>query len=253
VSSRSFTAATFAFLHQVNEDNALVPSDLKTALALTKHFNEKDGGRAYPSCATLAAEAGVSEKTVISAVRRMEQHGHLRVAWGKQGRGHPNQYWMNVKPALTQVLESGKPASRAPQKPASIGEREEDRCRDLSPVPAAAPDGAAGMLVQEATRLLAIYRRGWPADDDPKTVAAVCAEFNKLIADRVPAGSILGGAQTWVAAFADEPRFLPPLVTFLTTRAFAQPPPPKKRRRRTTRSTATEPALAMLQEGSSDE
>jgi hypothetical protein len=119
-SKRDFTAKTFCFLHQVNEDNALPASDLKVALQLTRHFNQGDGGRAYPSCKLIADTIGLSEATVIRAVRRLAERSHLRVEWGKAGRGHPNQYWMVIKPAQVQVLEPEKPTSEAARKLASV-------------------------------------------------------------------------------------------------------------------------------------
>jgi hypothetical protein len=106
---------------------------------------------------------------VLRSVRRLEVNGHLRIVWGQPGRGHPNQYWMVVKPAPMQVLEPGKPASEVGRKPApvkikpapmqenllknlegfskenpSLGEREDQPSADLMVPPgAAAPDGAA--------------------------------------------------------------------------------------------------------------
>jgi hypothetical protein len=260
VSSKAFTAQTFAFLHQVNEDKALIACDLKVALTLTKHFNERDdGGRAYPSYDTLAAEAGVSEATVIRSVRRMEQHGHLRVVWGQPGRGHPNQYWMIIKASPVKVLCGGKASSEAAVKASSvsrkasrvkenllknqegllqrpsIGEREEDRCRDLSPVPAAAPDGAAGLVVEDQVWMdvLCDYQRGHPRDDDPKEVAAAAAEFDKLMTEGVSPLRVRDRIRIWIAAYAagDGVRYAPKLVDLLRERAFEKRPPPPKRRR----------------------
>src|SRR5262245_8706784 len=110
VTTKQFTAQTFAFLHQVNGNAELAGSDLKIAPALTRAFHKEACRRAYPSYETLANDAAMSEHTAIRAVRRLEQHGHLRVVWGTPGRGHPNQYWMIVKPAPVQVSAPRKPA-----------------------------------------------------------------------------------------------------------------------------------------------
>jgi Helix-turn-helix domain len=116
MSSKQFTRQTFAWLRQINR-GAYPPVDLKVALELTEYFNEKDqGGRAFPSYKTLGDAIGVSERTVIRAIDRMRAQGDLRVIPGKPGRGHPNQYWMLVKPVektstATQVFDQpGKPA-----------------------------------------------------------------------------------------------------------------------------------------------
>jgi hypothetical protein len=116
MSTKAFVAKTFRWLHQVNRGRYLA-IDLKVALQLTVHFNEKDqDGRAFPSCKTIADAVGVSEHTVMRSVDRMHAGGDLYVIWGKPGRGYPNQYWMVIKPAPTQVSEAGKPAPRPRQK-----------------------------------------------------------------------------------------------------------------------------------------
>jgi hypothetical protein len=270
--SSKFTAATFAFLHQVNANDKLLASDLKVALALTTFFNEKDGGRAFPGYETLGTEAGVSETTVIRAVRRMEQHGHLRVVWGQPGRGHPNQYWMVVKPAPVKVLDGRKPSSEAAGKPSSvsrkpspvkenllknqegllqrpsIGERE-DRVRDLPRDRGGAPAGAARSTeARDAFQALcAIWRRGHAKDDLRETIAAAWRAFQDAIARGATPAQILDAARLHVAA-ADKPRFLPALDTWLITRGYEKPPPQQgnKQRRGGRASKSAARAMAAL-------
>jgi hypothetical protein len=109
MSSTKFTALTFDWLHQVNRDDALKPIDIRVCLQLTKHFNEEEGGCAWPSYKKIGEPIGVPEPTVIRSVKRVHEHGHLRIEWGKPGRGHPNQYWMILKPSPVEVLDGGKP------------------------------------------------------------------------------------------------------------------------------------------------
>jgi len=45
---------------------------------------------AWSACKTMADDIGTSKATVINAVRAMQARGHLRVEWGKPGRGHSN-------------------------------------------------------------------------------------------------------------------------------------------------------------------
>jgi len=96
---KQFTAQTFAFLHQVNGDRHLMAIDVKIAVALTKYFNLKDGGRAYPSAKTLGADTGMSERSVLRSIDRLAKREHLYVIPGQRGRAHPGQYWMLIKPA----------------------------------------------------------------------------------------------------------------------------------------------------------
>jgi hypothetical protein len=135
MSSKAFTRKTFTFLHQVNQNQELPASDLAVTLQLSLHFNEKDqDGRAFPSCKSIGEPIGLSEATVIRSVRRLEQHGHIRVICGQQGKGHPNQYWMIVKPSPVKVSGVRKPASA---KPASVNPKpspvQENLLNNLSP------------------------------------------------------------------------------------------------------------------------
>ena len=111
MSSKAFTRKTFTFLHQVNQNPELLASDVAVCLELSRYFDEDDqDGRAFPACKTIGEPIGLSEHTVIRSMRRVEAHGHLRVIWGTQGKGHPNQYWMIVKPSSVKVSEAPKPA-----------------------------------------------------------------------------------------------------------------------------------------------
>lgn len=246
MSTKQFTAQTFKFLHQVNGNSALPASDLKIALELTRYFNEAEGGRAYPSCKTIGDATGLSEATVIRGVRRMEQHGHLKVIWGRQGRGHPHQYWPVVKPAPVQVSEAGKPASAPPVKPASAKikpapmqenlsknhvasatrnatmERESVLAHCVSDPGGAGPDGRAPDQEQEDfDRLWANWPR--PFCDD---VAAARRAYAEACREADP-GDIAEAAIAWVAA-ADAPRFLPPLAKWLDARGWEKPPPQRR-------------------------
>ena len=136
--SKEFSKKTFKWLYQLNADFELWAVCTKVGVQLTAHFNEEDqDGRAFPSCKYIADVIGVSEKTVIRAVRRMQAREHLRVIWGVPGRGHPNQYWMIIKPAPTQVLGAKKPAPTqvlADQKTCT-GVQENLHLRKIKPAP----------------------------------------------------------------------------------------------------------------------
>jgi hypothetical protein len=112
---------------EVNRD-ALVSTKLDVAVAmeLAPYFNENEDGRAWPSCKTIGDAIHVHETSVLRSLRRLHARGHLRVVWGKQGKGRTGQYWMvlktcsqaSLKPAPKQVL---KPASQF-AKPAPMQE-----------------------------------------------------------------------------------------------------------------------------------
>jgi hypothetical protein len=121
MSSKQFTAHTFAFLHAINRDPRLIAVDAAVALELSDYFNESDqGGRAFPSCKTIGDAIGVHETTVMRSIDRLHQTGHLWMIRGSPGRGHPHQYWMAEKPAPVQVSGRRKPAPAQPRKPAPV-------------------------------------------------------------------------------------------------------------------------------------
>jgi Helix-turn-helix domain len=157
MSSKAFTAKVFRWLHQVNTDLTLPASAIKVAVYLCSYFNEAEGGVAWPACMTIAAAIGLSEHTVIRAVRLLEAHRHLRIKWGKQGRGCSNRYWMvekdphqgelfeettpqpakvfeEEKPAPTQVLTPEKPAFEEVVKPAPASRKPAPASRKPAPV-----------------------------------------------------------------------------------------------------------------------
>jgi len=128
MSTKAFTAKVFRWLHQVNEDVELPASAAKVAIRLSRDFNEEQGGKAWSACKMMGDDIGLSERHVIRAIRALEARGHLRVQWGKQGRGHSSQYWMldrepdlfdDIKPAPAPVFEQEKTGISGNRKPAS--------------------------------------------------------------------------------------------------------------------------------------
>ena len=111
--SRAFAAQKFSWLERVTRDHDLRSIDVQVASALARYFTEKDqGGRAYPAYKTLGSDIGSTEYIVIGAVRRLHARGHLRVTWGKAGRGHVNQYWMADEKPLPDGRKKTSPEER---------------------------------------------------------------------------------------------------------------------------------------------
>src|SRR5262245_40096396 len=106
VMSKQFTAQVFAWLRLLKGDHDLTA--LAVGVQLTDHFNEKEGGVAYPGCDFMAAELGMSQSTVVRALHRMHERSRIRVEWGKPGRGCSNRIWMLLKHAPEHVSEGKK-------------------------------------------------------------------------------------------------------------------------------------------------
>lgn len=267
MSSKKFTALTFAWLRLLKSDRDLTA--LAVGTQLIEHFNEKEGGRAWAGTAFMAKELGVSQPTVVRAVHRMHARGRLQVEWGKRGRGHANQYWMVIKdaPAPTapaakgtsadlfdtlkdapaHVLDAGKdaPASRK-DAPAHMNHLK-NHCGAATTAPQrgreselalAVPAGAlapVGGAPEEKNKALIGDRFGWllaiwsvrPWPHTEKHEAADRKAFAAACREADP-DAIIAAARAWVAAI-DHPRHLPKLADWLSNNNWQKPPPTRRR------------------------
>jgi helix-turn-helix protein len=271
MSSKQFTAQVFAWLRQINRGPYLA-ADLKVALELTEYFNEKDqGGRAYPSYKTLGHAIGLSEQTVIRSIDRMRAQGDLRVISGKAGRGHPNQYWMVVKPAqktftVTEVFEQRRKPSSGVKKtsiaaeenhlknhnadgeclrtPPSAGERVRTACeQDLSPSAGTPPltrDPAEHFPRSDVSSdgekedsAFRDLRALWRRGwaSDDEPKAQAIARQAFERACREAEPDEILEGAKRWIAAADAPRYLPALPQWLAGRGWEKPPPTGKTRR----------------------
>ena len=223
MSSKQFTAKIFQSIHQVNADGWLPHSAAKTAIALVDYFNEGEGGMAWPSCRTIADDSALSEHTVIRSVRLLGERGHLRIAWGKQGRGHPNRYWMiensdqrdlfeERKPQRAEVLEEIKPAPAQvldPQRKPAISSRK-PAISSRKPAPVQEIFSKNHLRTTEEEKRIRTARsffsefkkeRGHPKEaskregTQPKTRDRACGEIRGVLGGLPPAGGQGGGPQ----------------------------------------------------------
>ena len=133
-----FKQQRFLWLNQVLVDPELPGSAFKVAYRIGDGFKSsyvQHDGRAWESCKEIARAIGMSEKTVITMVRRLHARDHLLRSMGAPGRGHPNHYWMLLKPASAQVFDEIKPAS-SPNKTCADAENQETRTKGM---PSASP------------------------------------------------------------------------------------------------------------------
>jgi hypothetical protein len=111
--SAAFTRQIFAWLAQVNVDDEMPASAAKLAIAFTRFFNEAQDGAAWASLRTLGTAAAISKTNVEKLLRQFEARDHLRIEWGKPGRGSSNRCWMVMKECPPQSGHS--PANCPPQ------------------------------------------------------------------------------------------------------------------------------------------
>ena len=250
MSSKAFTRETFVWLHQVSRGAIAskgrgAMAALPVALQLTTHFNEEEGGRAWPSYKTIGAAIGLPEQTVFDAVRWLHKNGDLRVEWGKRGRGHPNHYRMIVKPSAGWVLEGNKTQPSASENPAPAGRTFLKNHQTRKSVSGGERPAAAGGGSQELTPPSAagrgsapsdnadyrVLRAAWPRpweDDDAADRRAYAAALKVATHDVILAGAIARAkavrernkdkGDDWVS-------FLPTLAKWLRARGWANPLP----------------------------
>lgn len=105
-----FARNKWRWLDQVVVDDDLPPSAFKVAYVIANHIN-RGSGDAWPSTSRIAKCIGMSKGTVVEMARRLENHGHIAVERGSQGRGHSHHYRMNLKPQPTDQLQVRKAQS----------------------------------------------------------------------------------------------------------------------------------------------
>jgi hypothetical protein len=113
VSSTKFTRQVFKWLAQVNADPELPANAIKVAVRLAPDFNEEHGGMAWPGLQTVADDIGLKSKvTIHNMIRRLQERGHLRIEWGRQGKGHSNHYWMILKGQQGDLFDPAKSSTQ---------------------------------------------------------------------------------------------------------------------------------------------
>ena len=110
--AKEWTRKVFNWLRQIRDDTSLPNSRALFALQITEYVNRHKGGVGWASCRTIATDIGMSEASVVNLFHAFERRGHLKVEWGKQGKGHSNRYWMVLIPQSAEVYEARKPQSK---------------------------------------------------------------------------------------------------------------------------------------------
>ncbi|MBR1174867.1 helix-turn-helix domain-containing protein [Bradyrhizobium sp. KB893862 SZCCT0404] len=251
-SRRSSTRKLFVWLDQVRGDAELSPVDFKVAYEIGQHFNSRHGGAAWPSSLTIATGIGVDKATVIRAVRRLRERGHLTVEPGCAGRGHSNRYRMSrpkIKGAPAHPLEPNKRCTGASERCTTApeplrttygdakaspieGERERSRALAVTPARALAPVGGApeeskALIEDRFGELWSLWSeaRSWP---DSALDEFIARRSFDLACREAPPAIIIASASAWVDVV--EPRYLPTLSKWLLGRGWNKQPPGRRQR-----------------------
>jgi hypothetical protein len=90
---QSFEAFREAWQRHIVANKKLLGTAKLVGIAISWHFNRKEGGRAWPSINMLMKLTGFSNHTVIAATKSLEAHGYSRVIRSKSGRrNNANRY-----------------------------------------------------------------------------------------------------------------------------------------------------------------
>jgi len=248
-----FKRQRFLWLDQVLVDPELPASAFKVAYRISQGFNDvRYDGKAWESCKKIGDAIGMSEKTVITMVRRLHASGHLRVEWGRQGRGHPHNYWMILKPASAQVFDEIKPAS-TPRKPAPTQENHTTNHDRETPNGVSPGEGEAAGAAASAARTSLVVGPPRRQEEKKEKESECCSQdllalrgqwVRKHVRDRtvrelkaqeeawaaamasgVAPEAIFNGVPKWKARYTQD--MLPALSDWLATRSWEEEPPPK--------------------------
>lgn len=115
--------------------------------------SEDDGGNAWPSTATLAAKAGVDERTVQRSVRRLVESGELTMK-PNAGKKGTNVYRVTMTPGSVPPRQSAAPDSAPPLTPGTESPPAERHPGTQSPNPrqSATPGGGTAPPEPSLTR-----------------------------------------------------------------------------------------------------
>lgn len=102
--ARQESSDQFNWLRQVAFDNDLAPIASRIAITLTKYFNRKNGGWTFMRQNTVAAELGISVRTVNDTLNHMTARGHLLS--DRRGVMKTNRYHLALKPTDSDTQKS---------------------------------------------------------------------------------------------------------------------------------------------------
>jgi DNA-binding transcriptional MocR family regulator len=88
----TFTKDKLAWLEAIAADEVLTGAAFRVAIKIaTKYLNRKTGD-AWPGILTLAADVGLSERSVQRAIRLLEARGWMHIEEGGGGHNSTNRY-----------------------------------------------------------------------------------------------------------------------------------------------------------------
>src|SRR5262245_19957328 len=84
----------------LNSEPYLSAAQFKVACALILHFHNTKTGECYPSLEQLADASHVTRRTVIDALRKMQELGYLSIEQSDGGRRKRNRYHLQTVHSL---------------------------------------------------------------------------------------------------------------------------------------------------------
>jgi hypothetical protein len=116
ITPTEWTSFKLDWLDQVMLDADLPASAFKVAYCIIKHCNmSSESG--WPSLRRIAEKTRLRKATVIEAVPMLEANGHLKIDYGKPGRGCSNYYTPILKGPESVPFGSNATASEKVRKP----------------------------------------------------------------------------------------------------------------------------------------
>lgn len=88
---KKFNSEIALWREQVADDPAITPFDFRVAFTLSRHFNFKKNGEAWPCQQRIAMMTHSTRRGVQKSINRLKERRHLEVISGC-GRRRPNRY-----------------------------------------------------------------------------------------------------------------------------------------------------------------
>jgi hypothetical protein len=107
MSRKEHARFVFQWLNGIAADKTVSSAAFRVAYVISQCVNWKTG-EAFPSTDTIAARAGMVQSTVREAIKLLDETGHMAVALGSRGRGHPNKYRPIVKGRAVAIFDPQK-------------------------------------------------------------------------------------------------------------------------------------------------
>jgi hypothetical protein len=217
-----FTRRQFLWLDQVADDPAVTAAGFLLAYRIAKHIN-RGTGDAWPSQATLAAEARLTVRSIRDLSAQLEAAGHLTII-GSRGRGVSCRYRWILRDEPDQPEPESEPE---PEIEAAIdAPAPQPQDGELFPDTAGTPKKSAPRAKQDLT---ADFESWWLQYPRKVSRGAARVAYDRVRKSGATAEELEIGAMRYAAVRSGEdPKFTKHGATWLNQKCWLDEPEPMR-------------------------